>query len=566
MKKLMSLFLALAMTAALLAACGTGENAPSLNDMPAPGSTPGSTAASTPDGEPAQELNTYLVEEPKTVDPGLASDQVGGYIIRDTMDSLTRLAGNEDGSYTFEPAGAKSWESNEDGTVWTFQLNDNKWSDGVPVTAHDYVFALQRIVDPATGAPLVDMLSTLKNYAPIVAGEMAPQELGAKALDDSTLEIALEEPVPFFLSLTYDRVFAPQRQDLVEEYGEKYGSEAEYSISCGPFKIESWVHNSQIVLVKNEHYWDADSVKLEKVVYNIMTDNSTRLNAFESGELDFIDVPDVEWRDRFAQIDGVHQYEVPSQQLTYMFFNNADPIFQNENIRKAFMIAVDREEMNTLCFGSLRPPCYGWVVPSISVGETNFRDAVGDPVKEIAEEAGDPKELLIKGMEELGLGSDPATLDITFSLAGTDDWFQTLGAYLQQIYKTKLGVELKVDFSEWGIFYDNAQKGNYQIGFMVWGAFYNDPYDVLSLFYSDNKALMTSYENAEFDALLNEAKVEMDDAKRLELYKQAERIMLEDAAASPLACAVVNSFAQPHVQNYHPSAFGNIGFKYVYIG
>jgi ABC-type oligopeptide transport system substrate-binding subunit len=481
------------------------------------------------------------------------------------MDSLTRLVPDGRGGYTFAPAGAASWESNAAGTVWTFHLNNNKWSDGVPVTAADYEFGLKRIANPATGAPLADMINPLLNFDAVVQGTKSPEELGVKALDAKTLQITLTNPVPFFLSLTYDRVFAPQRKDLLEKWGEQYGSEAQYSVANGPFKVESWVHNNQIVLVKNENYWDAASVKLDRVVYRIITDITTALNAFESGELDMVAVPDLEWRDKFKTIKGIQFYEVPSQSLTYSFFNNADPIFKNKNIRKAFMLGVDREELNVMCFGSLRQPTYGWVVPSITVGETNFRGAVGDPIKEIAAASASPRDLLLQGMRELGLGTDPAALNVTFSLAGTSDWYQTLGAYLQQIYKTTLGINLKIDFSEWGIFYDNVQKGNYQIGFMGWGAFYNDPYDVLSLFTSGSNAIMTNWKNNEYDALMAASISEMDDAKRLNLYRRAERLMLEDAAASPLACAISNWFVQGYVKNYTPSTFGTPGNKYLSI-
>lgn len=512
-----------------------------------------------------QVVRTFLVEEPKTLDPGLSSDSVGGYVITDTMDSLTRLEADGQGGYAFAPAGAATWESNEDGTVWTFYLNENTWSDGVPVTAGDYEYGIKRVANPDTGAPLVDMLFPLLNYDAVVRGDLSPDELGVKALDDSTLEITLTQPMPFFLSLTDSRVYAPQRADILEAYGEKFGTEAEYTISNGPFKVESWVHNSAITLVKNEHYWDADSVKLDKVIYSIITDTTTRLNAFESGELDNISVSNIEWRDKFMAIDGVQYFAVPTATLTYSFFNTTDPVFQNANIRKAFMIGIDREELNEMCFGSLRVPTYGWVVPSITVEETNFREAAGDPVKEIAEAAGDPKELLIKGMEELGLGSDPSTLDVTFSLAGTDDWFQTLGAYLQQAYLTTLGINLKLDFSEWGIFYSNVQNGDYQIGFMGWGAFYNEPYDVMSLLMTTSNAIMTNWSNAEYDALLEEARVEMDAARRLELYIEAERILLDDAAANPLACSTNNVFYNSRVKGITPSTFGSEGFKYVFI-
>jgi ABC-type oligopeptide transport system substrate-binding subunit len=319
----------------------------------------------------------------------------------------------------------------------------------------------------------------------------------------------------------------------------------------------------------NEHYWDAENVHLDTVNYSVMTDDTTYYTAFESGDIDFVGVGSAEWLERFKQRDDATYNTYTSATLTYSFYNNLDDLFKNAKVRKAFTLALDREDINEIAFSGLRVPTYGWVVPTISVGNTNYRDAAGDLILEMKDEleaeGKTPKDLLIEGMEELGLGSDPATLEVTFSLAGTNDWFRTLGEYLQQVYGEELGVNLEIDFSEWGIFYDNVQKGNYQIGFMGWGAYYNDPYDVLSLFMSQYDMIETGWANEEYDQLISEASVTMDEQERLNKYIEAEKILIkEECVASPLATAGVHQFVRNYVHDYATLGFSNTAMKHVY--
>jgi len=515
-----------------------------------------------------QYISTYLSADPTTLDPSLRSDAYSSTILVNTLECLVRLE-ERDGEYYLNSGDAERWESNEEGTVWTFHLGDNKWEDGQPVTAYDYLYSLQRSSLPETGSPNSYFLAPILNFEEVNRGEKDVSELGVKALDDKTLQITLTEPVPFFLNMIDHTVYYPQRKDKVEEWGDKYGSEAQYTISNGPFKVDSWVHNSSLTLTKNEHYWDADNVKLDEITFHIMSDESTVYNAYESGQIDFVTVGKPEWLERFKERDDSVYNSYASATITYSFFNTQDKLFKNANVRKAFMLAIDREDINEVCFGGLRIPTYGWVAPSISVGTINYREAAGDLIKEMLKELEDagqtPKDLLLKGMDELGLGDNPEQLDVTFSLAGTDDWFRTLGEYLQQVYKRELGVNLKIDFAEWGIFYDNVQRGNYQIGFMGWGAYYNDPYDVLSLFVSDYDLIMTGWKNEKYDELIKKASVEMDDEQRLQYYIEAEKILIEEeAVVSPLATMGVHQFVRNFIHGYATLGFSNMGFKYVY--
>ena len=177
----------------------------------------------------------------------------------------------------------------------------------------------------------------------------------------------------------------------------------------------------------------------------------------------------------------------------------------------------------------------------------------------------DPKELLLKGMEELGLGSDPSTLEVTFSLGGVDQWMKNYGEYYQQTFKNVLGVNVVLDFNEWGTFQSKVNSGDYQMGYMSWGIDYNDPYSMLAVMYSSSGNINTGWVNEKYDELLDQAAVEMDDAKRLELYKQAETILFEEGPLCPVVNEAANTFRYNYIKNSNTMPFTSTGLKYAYV-
>lgn len=559
LRKFSAALLAVAMVGSL-AACGSKNSS---------SSSASSSSAVKLDAD--QTLTIDLRAEPSTMDPNKCSDFYGITVLMNTMENLTRLEENKDGTNTVKPAGAKSWETNADGTVWTFHLRGNKWSDGKAVTAQDYEYGIKRVLDPKVGSQLSYMLTPIKNAEKVNSGKLPLDQLGVKATDDKTLEITLERKTPYFLALTYSNSMFPCREDYVTKYGEKYGSDVANLVSNGPFTISNWVHNSQIIIKKNPDYWDKKSVKLETVNYKILTDNNAVYNSFDNGELDVLSnctVP--EWVKRFNAKSGVKEAEYTQPSTEYMFYNCKNKLFSNVHVRRAFTLAIDREEIVKTIYHGVQKAAYSWIPPGVSSGDLgDYRDQVkSEPVKELAKKYTDAKAELLAGMKELGLGSDPSTLKVTFSLGGTSQVQRDYAEYLQQTFQKVLGVQFDIDYNEWPTFVSKVNSGDYQMADEVWTVDYNDPDAMLSIMTSTSTAVPTNWKDSKFDALVKEAEAETDEAKRVQLYKQAEDLfIIEDTVLTPVTNRVNYRFNRNYVKNLTTNYFAenSSSLKYVYI-
>ncbi|SCX82947.1 peptide ABC transporter substrate-binding protein [Alkaliphilus peptidifermentans] len=511
-----------------------------------------------------QYLNLVLEAEPTTLDPSKGSDMYSNRVLNNVLEPLTRLEEDENQSNYLAAAGAESWEHNEDGTVWTFKIRPNKWSDGVPVRAQDYEYGIKRSVAQETASPYAYLLEPIKNASKVNSGELSIDELGVRSLDDETLEITLEAPTPYFLALTYQRVMMPQREDVVALHGDSYGTQIDKIVYNGPFVLGTWVHNSELILNKNHNYWDAETVSLDNVNLKIIQDENAVYNSLSNGSIDIAIANNPDWRQRFINNDKLNHFEVVRPSTFFMFFNTRDDVFQNVNIRKAFSIGLDREEMANVIFHGVNTPAYGWVAPSITIGDDEYRSLVPGPVKRIAEE-NDPKELLIKGLQELGRSTDPADLTIKVTLGSTDQWFRNYGEYIQQMYNRNLGVNVEIEQVEWPVFSQMASRGEVQIGYMGWGAEFNDPASLMSLMTSTSTAIETGWSDERYDELIALAASEMDPAKRLEYFREAEEILLYEASVLvPTVHPRINIFRYKYVNDIGVTPLGTSGYKYGY--
>lgn len=518
-----------------------------------------------------QYLNVVLAQEPKSIDGSISTDLYSSQILNETMEGLTRIEQDKDGKDVIKEAQAEKWDISPDGLTWTFHLRDNKWSDGKAVTAKDYEYGIKRTLDPKLGAAYSFLLMPIKGAAEYndPKSNASPDVVGVKALDEKTLEIKLAGPCAYFLNITYFKVMYPQRQDMVEKAGDKYGSEANQLVYCGPFKIAEWVHGNKVELVKNDQYWDAKSVKLSKVTMKIITELNTRMQELSNGSLDTAAVTKPEW---IQKLDATKKFDVlkgfdPS--TSYDFYNQKFKLFSNANVRKAFTLAVTREDIVKTLYDGLAAPAYAWCPPSLQIGGKDFRELVNNlPIKKLAEENPDPKALLVKGLTELKMDPDPSKITVKYLEAGTDSTSKDFAEYSQQMYQKALGIKITVEYVEWPVFMSRTDKGDYEIGGMAWSGDYNDPMTEFDMWVTGANMVPTGWSNPKYDDLIKQAGslgADKND-QRADLFKQAEEILLhDDAVIAPTVFRMRNTYRAKYVKAIMTPLFGSGSeLKYAY--
>ncbi|PJI08447.1 MULTISPECIES: peptide ABC transporter substrate-binding protein [Clostridium] len=532
-----------------------------------------STTVSSGAVDKEQHLNMEIpASDVKTLDPSKGTDAYSAYVLSETMEALAREE-VKNGKDVLAPAGAKSWTTSSDGLTWTFHLRDNKWSDGKPVTAEQYVYGLRRSVDSKTASEYAYLLinSGIKNADDINKGKMSSDQLGVSAPDSKTLVINLSHPCGYFEKLLNFKLFIPQREDIVKKSGSKYGSTADSLIYNGPFKMTSMVSGGKIELTKNDQYWDKKSVKLDKVTMYFMDDTNTMLNALQSGQIDTADTPRPEWVKRLNKTKKFDEITGESSSTGYLLFNikDSNKFMTNAKIRKAISLALNREDyLKTIEYG-VGKTAYSWVPDAVDVGHTSYRSQANVSLKESKE---DPKELFKEGLKELGMSTDLSKVVINDEEAGTDERHKKEGDYLINTFKQKLGITIKVDYKEWKQFLQDEEDLKYEMqSGELWGADYNDPMTFLDMWETEAAKTTDGYSNKEYDSLIEAAKVEKDQSKRLDDFKKAEEILInKDAAFAPTFSEGQSIFVRKYVKGYQTPVFAPsnprlLEIKYAYI-
>jgi oligopeptide transport system substrate-binding protein len=564
-KLILLLALVIAMTS-VLAGCGKKENEPATKEG---GETKKEEEANGDEAkmDDEQYLNLFGYE-PNTLDSARSSIDTAWIAMAPIFECLTRVEGQEDGVIEIKPGMAESWENNDEGTEYTFHLRDAKWSDGEPVTAQNFEYAMKRVLDPDVGAPYAWLFyGIIKNGEAYYNGEVDWEDVGVIVEDDHTLVFELEHPTPYFMELTYFPVLYPQREDIVEKYGDAYGTEQEQIVCNGPFILSEWVHDSKIVYEKNPEYWDKDNVFIEKIVKNQIEDENARMNAMLAGDIDVGGVSKAEWMEKFDETGEWNYIRMDYPDIGYHMFNCKDKYFKNEKIRKAFAAGFDREALINDVYNGVGVPAWEYVPLCVDIGGENYQDKVGNPqyVKKLCDEIDDPKALLIEGLKEEGLDPDPAKMDVSMMFRGTDEWTKQCAEWYQQQFKESLGVNLKVDLLEYSIAYDKQANDEYQIFDTGWFADYNDAGNFLDFWHSKDGYYNVGWNNEEFDNTIDQAKVEMDNDKRAELYRRAEEILTyEDCVLMAYNHSEFSTYRKKYIQNYYNIPFGQNDFVGVY--
>ena len=562
MKKIVSLGLASAMTLGLLAGCGG-----TTTQTPAPSAPVESTAPETPANGPFN-LNINIASEPQTIDPALNSAVDGAIMTGHMFEGLYRWAdsgelvdGVQDCNLAeLVPGQAESYEKvvNEDGTVtYTFKLrSDAKWSDGKAVTAGDFVYSWQRLATPETAADYCYMIDMVKGYAeinggipetdaegkvvldeagnPVIKEYADPTTLGVEAPDDSTFVVTLTYDCPYFLEVCAFPATFPVREDVVSADPDGWTHNVETYLSNGAYTLTQWDHNSQIVMAKNENYYDYDKLGPDTLTFKLMDDNNAMLTGFNSGELDFIeDMPVDEIPSLLSSGD---LRIVPYIGTYYVCYNVEKAPFDDWRVRKAFTLAIDAQYIVENVTQTGQVPASGFVPSGVAGVGPDFRAEGGDywtPAtddEQYAKNVEEAKQLLADAGYPNGEGFPTVTY-----LYNTNDNHQKIGEALQQQWSTALNVNVKLENQDWAVFLETRKQGNYQIARNGWIADYNDPISFLDMWLTGGGNNDAQYSNADYDAAINEAKSSADPEVRMAAMHRAEDIIMgQDWALGPI--------------------------------
>lgn len=522
-KSKLSLLLVLSLVLSMfLAACNGGGNKTEDTGKDT-GKDTGETALAD-----TQEITVLESAEIPSMDSVMAEDTVGFSMLNNVNEGLYRMDQKQnpipalsDGEPTIS----------EDGLTYTFKIRDAKWSNGDPVTANDFVFAWQRAITPDTASvygPYI-MPGIIKNADKVYAGELDVAELGVKALSDKELEVTLEKPVAYFLSLMAFGTFYPQNQKFVEEKGADFAKNAENLVFNGPFKMTKWdgVAATEWTLEKNETYWDAENVTLEKINFNVSKDPQAAANAFEAGEADVTP--------KLSTPAVITQYEGDDRLVTWLEptefwlkFNQENEALKNINIRKALAMAFDKDALvnDVLQNGSLAA---NYAVPSnfVKHPETgkDFRDKYKGFNEYNAEEA---KKFWEKGLAEIG------KTELTFEyVAGDSETAKLMDEFIIDQLQTNLkGLKINLHSVPFAIRLDREDAQDYDILHSGWGPDYLDPMTYSDLWLTGGSHNKMSYSNPEYDKLVKDAQTTLanDPVKRWEALQEAEKVLMDDAA------------------------------------
>ncbi|AZU61746.1 peptide ABC transporter substrate-binding protein [Neobacillus mesonae] len=470
-------------------------------------------------------------QEPTSLDPPIGFDAVSWNALNNIMEGLTRL----DENHQPQAAIAEKWDLSEDGKTYTFHLRENaKWSNGDDVTADDFVYAWKRLLDPNTGSSAAFLGYFIQGGEEYNNGKGSADDVKVKAVDKKTFEVTLVSPQAYFLSVIANPCFFPINEGVAKE-NPKWFNEASTYVSNGPFKLSEWNHDSDFTMVKNDQYWDVNNVKLDKVHWAMVDDANTEYQMYTTGELDTSDVPS-ELADKLFKEGDV---KVEDQAGLYFYrFNVTKEPFQNENIRKAFALAIDQKQMVELVTKNQEKPAYGFVSYGFKDPEGNdFREHSGDLIKTDVPKA---KELLKKGMEEEDYKKLPE-VTLTYN---TLDTHKKIAEALQQMFKENLGVDVKLANMESSVFATDQKALKFQFSRSSFLADYADPINFLENFITGSPMNRTGWSNAEFDKMIKEAKHEKDEKKRYEMMYKAEKILLDAAPIVP-----IHFYNQVYLQN-----------------
>ena len=485
-------------------------------------------------------LNRGNGVEPKSLDPALVDGIWEAQIVGDMLLGLT----TEDAESKPIPGAAESWETSEDGLTWTFHLRDHSWSDGVPVSAEDFVFAWRRVLDPKTAAPYAYYLYPIKNARDVSSGKQPAAALGVEAKDAKTLVVTLDHPLPFMTEyLTHQSMF-PVPRHVVEAKGAEWTRPGNF-VSNGAFVLKEWIPNDRVTLTKNQRFYDAANVKIDVVNHFPTSDGDAALRRLRAGELDTQDpIPPAQIDFLRANMADALQV-APTLTISYLSINLSRKPLDDVRIREALNLAVERETLvdRIIKLGDL--PAYNMIPPGVA----NYPGGTAMRFKAL------PFEQRLARAQELmrAAGYTPERpLRIRWATTTNAVTRQTI-APLQEMWR-KIYVDVEIVQTDTQINYQKLEDGDFDIGTAGWIADYNDASNFFDVLRAGGGNNYGRYGNPKFDALLDQAAFERDLTKRGQLLTQAEQMMLDEYPLVFVRFQTQPAIVQPYVKGWIPSS------------
>ncbi|MBQ7219657.1 MAG: peptide ABC transporter substrate-binding protein [Synergistaceae bacterium] len=500
------------------------------------------------------EIVYNLGADPRTIDPALNNALDGANVDVNIFEGLLRTST----SGLPEPGCAESWYISDDGMTWTFHLRENlKWSDGQPLTASHFRDGFLRALDPETGSPYAYYAFFIKNGEAFYNSKASRDEVGLSAPDNKTLVINLEYQNPLMLDYMSFQLFAPARMDIVSENPRAWAARPETLISNGPFMLESWKHGDggEMTLVKNPHYWDADSVKAERLHFVFINDPNTAYAAFRAGRIDYMGDPPSQMTPMLIKTGQAKV--LPALGTAFCDFNMKRKPFDDVRVRRAFTLAIDRRIIVDKITMSGQVPAGGLVCGGIpgTTDAQDFRTEGGSflPERANVEEA---RRLLAEAGYPNGEGFPKVSYKYN-SNAGN----KQMAEALQGMWKQVLGVEVELLNEEWKVFIETRNRMDYDIARDAWIMDFVDAMSILEQFISTSPQNKTGYNNPKFDEAMRNAAYEMDHVKRINYLHEAEKLLMEDLPAAPIYFYTSLEMMSKRVRNIYKTSLGWIIFR-----
>jgi oligopeptide transport system substrate-binding protein len=490
--------------------------------------------------------------EPQALDPHTTTGVQEHHVL---ISLLEGLATDHPSEERVEPGAAERWQSNDKLDVWTFYLRPNgKWSNGDPVTAHDFVFAYRRMLMPKLASQYAEMLYPLKGAQELHQGKTSdPATLGARAIDDHTLELDLVGPVPYFPSMLQHYAWFPMHQPTILKFGKVDQRATQWTrpgnfVGNGPFKLESWRFKHYIEVERNPYYWDAATVKLNGIRFFPVDNIAAEERMFRDGQLHITETVPLDkieyWRDQHPEVYHCDPY------LSVYFYrvNTTRPQLKDPRVRRALALAIDRESLCKNVTRSGQVPATNFVPPV--AGYTGPPELRFDPTaaRQLLAEAGYPE------------GRNFPRFDILINVMESH---KTIAEAIQRMWTQHLGINVGINSQDWSVYLDSQERLDYDVCRAGWTADYPDPMTFLDMWTTGNGNNETGWGSPEFDALIAQARQTADQKARFAILRRAEKLFLDAMPGLPFYFYVREHLVSTLVEGFHSKLLDNHPWKYV---